>query len=193
MWPMVAALGATAIGSYLQYQGQRETNEANAAEAERNRQFQAQQTSAQQVFQQQMSDTAHQREVEDLKKAGLNPALSSNSGGASTPSGASASGAQASFDNPYAGFGNIVNSAMGVARGVAEIKSIEKDNQFKDAQIKKLGVDTRKGEKDAIVGDMVSDTAAAFKAWWKKNVNKLKLNSGKKLGGHSGYQLGPLM
>lgn len=40
-------------------------------------------------FQQYMSDTAHQREVKDLKKAGLNPILSANSG-ASTPGGATA-------------------------------------------------------------------------------------------------------
>lgn len=34
-----------------------------------------------------MSDTAHQREMEDLRRAGLNPVLSAGGSGASTPSG----------------------------------------------------------------------------------------------------------
>lgn len=76
--PVVAAAligGAATIGGALSGQT------AAKKEAQKNREFQLA-----------MSSTAHQREVEDLRKAGLNPILSGTGGmGASTPAGATAS------------------------------------------------------------------------------------------------------
>jgi hypothetical protein len=61
--------------------------------AKREREFNAQQAEVNRNFQAEMSNTAHQRQVEDLKAAGLNPILSANSG-ASTPGGSQASASQ---------------------------------------------------------------------------------------------------
>lgn len=82
-------------------------NVASAKQARLARQFSAEQAQVDRMFQRKqanqamrfsrlMSDTAHQRNVRDLRRAGLNPILSARYGGASSPQGVSAKGAMPS-------------------------------------------------------------------------------------------------
>lgn len=52
--------------------------------------FNAEQAAIQREWEEKMSSTAYQRAVTDMRKAGLNPAMLSAGGGASTPAGSSA-------------------------------------------------------------------------------------------------------
>ncbi len=100
VWPAIIAAAATVYGAYA----------ANKASAKQ---------SAQQMdFQERMSRTAHQREVDDLRAAGLNPILSGTGGrGASTPPGAQAPQKSITAD--------AVSSAVAGMRAKQEVKLLK--------------------------------------------------------------------
>lgn len=104
----IGAAIATGVGSLL---GTVLQNQASKKEARKNREFQ-----------ERMSSTAHQREVADLRAAGLNPILSAMGGsGASTPGGAMANIESMTKD--------ATNSALSALKAKEELNLIRKTAQ----------------------------------------------------------------
>lgn len=103
--------------------------------AEEEMDFNAEQAKINREWQEKMSNTAIQRRTEDLKKAGFNPimAVQSAGGGASTPSGSSASGTSSP------------NSAFGAAKMQAaqiDLLEAQADKARSEAQMARDAVPT---------------------------------------------------
>jgi hypothetical protein len=129
-----------AIGGILGFVGQQQTNQkawdiaqsANAASAE--------QAMRQMDFQERMRATQYQTAVEDMQKAGLNPMLAYQQGGAGTPSGAMGQVSTAKV-------GNAIGSAL---QGYQTLAMNNADLDLKDATTKGTAAQTIKTEADTI-------------------------------------------
>lgn len=78
----------------------------------------------QMMFQKEMSDTAHRREVVDLRAAGLNPILSARYGGSSTPAGSTWTAQNV--------LGQAVNSARSSLLTAADYKLKRQEERIKE-------------------------------------------------------------
>lgn len=136
-------------------------NAMNRDEAEKDRNFQNAQSVAQMDYQTRMSNSAHQREVEDLKKSVLNPILSVNAG-SSTPTGASGSAAQASsttipMQNPGSQLSGLMNSALEAMNMAGTINKTRAETELIKAQTGKTGVDTEVAKKGIPESELKND------------------------------------
>lgn len=113
----------------------RETNQANAEEAQKNRDWQ-----------EMMANTAHQREKEDYIRAGLNPAAAAQTGAETGP------GAQATMQSAPSGadtmskIGNTINAVSGGINSIAAAAKTFSENKYVDektkAEISNIAADT---------------------------------------------------
>lgn len=143
-------------------------------EAEKNRQFQLD-----------MSNTAHQREVKDLRAAGLNPILSAGGSGAST-----GSGAMFTPDNPARG---VAQASLGLASKGAEIGKTTNEADRAQAeqdliaeqmktQVSQQKLNSASAVKEIANARLSNANVAGTYAEIRRNLSQAEINSAQKAG-----------
>lgn len=173
------ASGASVLGDIAGVFGQYDANKRNQASARDAMAVNQWESQVNRDFQLRMSNTAHQREVDDLKAAGLNPILSANQG-AATPGGATGSGVSSQFGNIAEGLGASAREIQALKqtlkKGELELGLLGSQKDATDAQAAKTRMETTVLSKDVPKADMMNRIYKLFGPYVEKAEEALKGN-----------------
>ena len=144
-------LGSVISGG-LGFLGQMDTNAQSQSNAQTSNAFNANQAQLNRDYQTEMSNTAYQRQVADMSAAGLNPMLAyMKGGGASSPSGSTASATTPTYTSPIQGASQYLNTSAQTAKLqaekpklVAETENIKSISNRIDQEISNMKTDQDK-------------------------------------------------
>ena len=133
------------------YKGQKDTNVASAQQAQK-----------QMDFQREMSNTAVQRRMADLKKAGINPILA-GSKEASSPGGA------------MAPVGNKAQAALNLANSAQSLQNLKSQESVIKTQAQLNSTNAMKASMEQTLLKQKFPEASALAEFWSNPVNRAKL------------------
>lgn len=169
-WTHALAMLGSAL---ISYQGQREANKTNKQIAEATNLFNAQEADKTRTWQALMSNTAFQRQVVDLERAGINPLLAAGMSGASTPSGATASGTTAHMENALSGVQSAAKDAISFGlqsqKQAADIALTKDQQMLTKAQTGKAAMETKVMSKGIPEADLKNSVYNWAKGLWSES------------------------
>jgi len=172
-----SAIGAGA-SAYGQHQANsfnlaiaRETNAANRGIADSVNAANAKQVADQMAFQERMSNTAYQRQMADMRAAGINPMLAASMGGASSPPGSAVPAVVGAPSVPGAPMQNELSSLPASVNSALDAQRLKYEVQNMQETMKNLQESNKKIKSDTLLNHALRSSALADA--------KLKANSAK--------------